>query len=64
MYANRVEPEVGDVVADPHGIGDVLEVMPKETGDVHVTVKWRKPANTAQYVAPAPAKSLTFLRRK
>jgi hypothetical protein len=68
MYANGIAPEVGDVVGGPHGIGDVLEVMPEEMrGHVSVSVKWRTPAmNTAPYgqPGPVPAKTLTFVRRK
>jgi hypothetical protein len=68
MYANGITPEVGDVVGGPYGLGDVLEVAPKEmSGYESVTVQWRTPAmNTAQYSqpSPTPAKSLTFIRRK
>jgi hypothetical protein len=71
MYVNGIAPAVGDVVASPSGLGEVLEVTPNEMGGyASVTVQWRTPAmNMAQDAqslspAPIPAQSLTFVRRK
>ena len=71
MYVNGIAPAVGDVVASPDGLGEVLEVTPNEMGGyASVTVQWRTPAmNTARDTqclspAPIPAESLTFVRRK
>jgi hypothetical protein len=65
MYVNKVAPEVGDVVADPRGLGDVLKVAPNQADDyVYVTVQWRTRGAQIPSPLPIPAKSLTFIRRK
>jgi|HubBroStandDraft_6_1064221.scaffolds.fasta_scaffold395305_3 hypothetical protein len=71
MYVNGIAPAVGDVVASPSGLGEVLEVTANEMGGyASVAVQWRTPAmNTAQDAqslspAPFPAQSLSFVRRK
>jgi hypothetical protein len=71
MYVNGIAPAVGDVVAIPSGLGEVLEVTANEMGGyASVAVQWRTPAmNTAQDAqslspAPFPAQSLSFVRRK
>ena len=53
MYVNSVAPEVGDVVASPAALGDVLEITPNGTGGhMYVTVRWRKAAVKFAIITP------------
>ena len=65
MYVNGIAPAVGDVVASPSGLGEVLEVTPNAMGE-YVYVIVQNMAQDAQSLSPAPiaAQSLTFVRRE